>query len=345
MDPESSVQFEQRKGDHIRLSLDERTQASGLSGLEQIEMLHEALPELNFSDLNIATTSLGKKIATPFLVSSMTAGHAGSIDLNVRLAMACAARGWRMGVGSQRRELGDPKAAAEWKKVRKAAPDVELIGNIGIAQLILTPSADIQRLVDALQAVAMIVHLNPLQECIQPEGTPQFKGGFKAIKKLVKMLSVPVIVKETGCGFSSATLKMLKDSGIAAVDVSGLGGTHWGRLEGLRNCEREDVALTFANWGISTVDSVLKAVQLRPQYEVWASGGVRSGLDSAKLLALGAKTVGIAKPILEAALQSDAALDAAMARFELELKVAMFCTGQPTIAELRKNKVWRWRER
>ena len=339
---ETSDQFERRKGDHIRLSLDDRVQAQGLSGFDEISLVHEALPELNFDEVELFSFSLGKKIPTPFLVSSMTAGHAGSVDLNVRLAKACERRGWRLGVGSQRRELTDANASREWKNVRKMAPKVQLLGNLGLSQLIQTPVDRIQKLADDLEASAMFIHLNALQECLQPEGTPQFKGGLKALKKLVRELSMPVIVKETGCGFSKATLEKLKDTGVAAVDVSGLGGTHWGRIEGLRNPSLQTVAETFANWGISTVESVATAVALKPKYEVWASGGVRTGLDAAKLFAMGARTVGVAKPILVAALQSEEALDSHMQLIEHELKIALFCTGCRNISEFKKKKVWKW---
>jgi isopentenyl-diphosphate Delta-isomerase len=251
-----------------------------------------------------------------------------------------------MGVGSQRRELGDLEAAAEWRALRKKAPKVELLGNLGLAQLIKTKISEVERLVESLEASAMIVHLNALQECLQPEGTPEFKGGLKAIERLAEKLSVPVVIKETGCGFSRETLKRLKGTGVAAVDVSGLGGTHWGRIEGDRNStgsSAADAAVTFANWGISTVDSLLEATKLKPDYEVWASGGVRSGLDAAKLLALGATSVGFAMPVLEAALSGEEALLGKMAQFEFELKTALFCTGAKSIAGLQRGKVWRWR--
>lgn len=334
-------QFESRKVDHIRLAMDERTQAQGLAGLDRIELIHEALPDLDFSEVKIDWTSLGHEIATPFLVSSMTAGHAGAVDLNIRLAQACARRDWRMGVGSQRRELTDGEASREWVALRKAAGQVKLLGNLGIAQAIRSDVQQIQRLVDDLEAQAMIIHLNPLQECIQLEGTPEFKGGFKALKRLVKALSVPVIVKETGCGMSAKTIKRLEDTGVAAIDVSGLGGTHWGRIEGFRNASRQELATTFADWGISTVDSVWNARQVKGEFEIWASGGLRTGLDAAKLLAMGATTVGFAQPILAAALKGEEALDAEMDRLELELKVAMFCTGSSRIHHLRK--VWQWK--
>lgn len=345
---ESNVQFESRKRDHIRLSLADKNQASGESGLDRVLLIHEALPDLNFKNVSLAQISLKTKCKTPFLVSSMTAGHDKSTELNVLLARACQERGWRMGVGSQRRELNDLAAAAEWKSLRKSAGKVQLLGNLGLAQLIKTKTSAIERLVDSLEATAMIIHLNALQECLQPEGTTDFKGGLKAIEKLCKNLSVPVIVKETGCGFSHSTLKRLKGTGIAAVDVSGLGGTHWGRIEGDR-APSDDVryaaALSFANWGIPTVDSVADAVSIKPKYEVWASGGVRSGLDAAKLLAMGASIVGFAKPILEGALAGEEVLIQRMATFEFELKTALFCTGSEDIQELQRKKVWKWRVR
>lgn len=344
-DGETPVQFESRKTDHIRLSLDQKNQAVGHSGFEKIQLIHEALPDLDFDQVSLQTKSLGRKIPTPFLVSSMTAGHTKSVNLNERLASACAEKGWRMGVGSQRRELGDSAAAQEWKTIRKAAPKVSLLGNLGLAQLIQSSLADVERLVDALQAEAMIIHLNALQECMQPEGTPQFRGGLKAIEKLCKKLKVPVVVKETGCGFSRATLKRLRGIGVAAVDVAGLGGTHWGRIEGDRTAEvnvRHQAAITMADWGISTVDSLVNAVAVKPDYEIWASGGVRSGLDAAKALAMGADVVGVAMPILEAALKGEDELRQKMNELEYELKTVLFCTGAMNISEMQKKKVWQW---
>lgn len=343
---EPNAQFESRKADHIRLSLSEKNQALGESGLDHIQLTHEALPDLDFKQVSIQTSVLGRKQSTPFLISSMTAGHADSYALNLRLAQAASERGWCMGVGSQRRELSDEKAAQEWRDIRKQVPRAVLFGNIGLAQVIKSKTADIERLADNLEAAAMIVHLNALQECLQPEGTPNFKGGLKAIERLCKQLSIPVIVKETGCGFSKATLKRLRGTGVKAVDVSGLGGTHWGRIEGERDTlhgERREASATLASWGVSTVESVLEAMSIKKDYEVWASGGVRSGLDAAKLLAMGAKAVGFAKPILQAAVQSESELQRKMSVLEFELKTVLFCTGSQDIAELQDKKVWKWR--
>ena len=345
--------FESRKADHIRLALENRMQAIGGSGLDRITLIHEAFPEIDFKDVSLTVPFLnGRETASPLFISSMTAGHAGSVDLNLVMARVAEKRNCLMGVGSQRRELTDTAAAGEWAKIRKACPRVRWLGNIGISQLIVAKVSEIQRLADSLQAEAMIVHTNPLQECLQPEGTPQFAGGLRALELLVKELGLPVIVKETGCGFSTATLRRLQGLGISAVDVSGFGGTHWGRIEGGRSKPGEisqAAAETFRDWGIGTVDSVLAAVQLRPDFQVWASGGVRSGLDAAKLVALGARMVGLAKPVIEAALQGEEALEKQMELLEFEMKIALFCTGHKSVKEfqeLQKGKeeerVWQW---
>ena len=333
-------QFETRKQDHIELALMQANQAHELNTFDQVSLIHEALPDLDFSEISINSERFGLAVATPFMVGSMTAGHRDATAINRHLITACAKTGWAMGVGSQRRELTDAKAAFEWLPLRHDYPDVRLFSNLGIAQLIGTPLPQIQRLVDALQANALIIHCNPLQECIQPEGTPSFKGSLNALNHLVKALQVPIVVKETGCGFSKSTLTRLNDIGVAAVDVSGLGGTHWGRIEGHRAINepiRHKTSATFHNWGIDTVQSVRNAYALNPSFEIWGSGGVRHGLDAAKLIALGATTVSFAKPMLNAALQTTDDVLAVMASIEYELKVAMFCTGSRVLSDLKEK--------
>ncbi len=260
-------QFESRKRDHIRLALDPDNQASGGSLLQHIQLEHDALPDLNFSDITLNSQRLREAVSKPFFVSSMTAGHHDAGNINQILVEACVVEDWAMGVGSQRRELFDADAAKEWQAIRRFAPDVELYGNLGLSQLIHTPIADVQRLADSLQARAMIIHCNALQECLQPEGTPQFRGGFAALEKLCTALSIPVIIKETGCGFSKKTLEKLNQLPIAAVDVSGYGGTHWGRIEGQRattDSIHAQAAISFQDWGIATVESLLAAKEIKP---------------------------------------------------------------------------------
>lgn len=333
-------QFEQRKRDHIELALMPINQSSELNPFDNFNLLHEALPDFNFDDISFAGTRFNQPVDKPFLVSSMTAGHAHAVNINRRLIEACSQSKWAMGVGSQRRELTDQKAAFEWEPLRREFPNVTLFSNLGIAQLVETPISTIQRLTDSLQATGLIIHCNPLQECIQPEGTTQFKGCWDALQLLVKQLPIPVIVKETGCGFSKNTLLRLNDIGIAAVDVSGLGGTHWGRIEGHRATHdpiRHQAAETFRNWGIDTLQSIINAVSIKPDFEIWGSGGVRQGLDAAKLFALGATTVGFAKPMLAAALESTEHIMIKMSAIEYELKIAMFCTGSQVLADLKEK--------
>lgn len=351
-DRESVDQFETRKIDHMRVAMDPAVQAPG-SGFDAYSFVHEALPEIDFSDVSISSeifsgTSFSKKLASPFFISSMTAGHAGSASINETMAACAESQGWAMGVGSQRRELFDADAASEWKRIRTKCPGAVLYGNIGVSQLIHTDVDVIRRLADSLQASAMIVHLNALQESLQDEGTPQFRGGLASIATLVKALGIPVIVKETGCGISAVTATKLVDAGVHVIDVAGRGGTHWGRIEGVRAGEGADrksqraailagASVTLGDWGLSTVESLKQVARVTETSgtRVWASGGVRSGLDGAKALMLGASAIGVAQPIMAAALEGADALRLMMARFDYELKTILFCQGVTTLADLK----------
>jgi isopentenyl-diphosphate Delta-isomerase len=342
-------QFEKRKQDHIALALSTANQAVGRSGLESIHLNHEAIPDLDFEKIALGTACLEMVLPTPFYVAGMTAGHADAMSINWMLAQACEDRGWAMGVGSQRRELEAGIGAStidDWKSLRQGVPHLVLFANIGLSQLIKAKVTDIERLIESIDAQALCIHLNALQEAIQPEGTPQYEGAWEALETLCRVLSRPVVIKETGCGFHLSTLRRLAQIGPAAVDVSGLGGTHWGRIEGARAGNHslyQAAAATFANWGEATVDSVLAAREaLSPQTEIWASGGVCSGLDAAKLIALGAHRVGYAKPALEAALTGPIELRRWMELQEYELRIALFCTGAATPAQLR-NRTDGWR--
>ncbi|MDQ8020913.1 MAG: type 2 isopentenyl-diphosphate Delta-isomerase [Moraxellaceae bacterium] len=344
--PSRHEAFAARKREHIRHALDDACQATGLSGLEDFRLEHEALPDIDLEEVTLTACLLGQPAPTPFFVAGMTAGHPDAARINRLLARACERRGWAMGVGSQRRQLSPSRADAaldQWAQLRAEAPTLALFGNIGLSQIIGTPVAHLRQLVTSIRAQALAVHLNPLQECMQPEGTPQFRGGRAALKVLCEELGVPVVLKETGCGFSTGTLHALDGIGLAAVDVSGLGGTHWGRIEGARAActpgagMHAAAAHTFRDWGISTAQSVLNARTALPSVECWASGGVRSGLDAAKLIALGAHRVGYARPALEAALAGEECLDAWMAQQEYELRVALFCSGCIDPAALRRR--------
>ena len=288
----------------------------------------------------------------------MTAGHPDAFLINLHLARACQRMGWPMGVGSQRRQLIQQETSSssdsyssvprqttlnEWEQIRETAPDVIFFSNIGLAQAIQTPTENILPLIECLSAKALIVHLNPLQECLQPEGNPQFKGGLARLQKLANELPVPLIVKETGCGFSKKTLQKLIHSGVRVVDISGLGGTHWGRIEGARSSARSmhrQAADTFQNWGVSTVASLQEAQKLTHRdFQLWASGGVRSGLDAAKLIALGAERLGIAQPLLSCASQGVAETIHFMHTIEFELKIALFCSGCQNLQQLKEQGI------
>lgn len=342
--------FESRKKSHLDLALDPRAQSELGTELDRVRLRHDALPELDWADVDLSTRFLSRELATPFVVTGMTAGHASARELNRRLARACAARGWILGLGSQRRELdGSLPAIDAWSELRTEFPGLAILGNLGLSQAIGTDVKTLKRLVSSAHADAFAIHLNALQEIIQPEGTPQFKGGLAAVRKFARQgaLGVPVILKETGCGFSAKTLAKLKDLPLCAVDVSGRGGTHWGRIEGMRaKTQGQDlkasVAETFRSWGNSTVESVIAARKtLKPSVEIWASGGVRTGLDAAKLIALGAHRVGFAKPALEAAVLGEKELDQWMERIETELRTAMFCMGYASVKKLRVEAVKR----
>src|SRR3989344_935810 len=218
--------FEQRKQDHIRLALSQENEALGENGLDGVQLIHEAFPELNLSKIQLQSKFWNYQAASPFFISSMTAGHQEGAQLNLRLAKVAEARAWPMGLGSQRRELSDPHAKDEWKKLRVIAPQACLFSNLGISQIIETPVKKILELIENLAASALIVHTNPLQEALQQEGTTNFAGGLRALEALCIESTVPVIVKETGCGLSRETVRRLMDTGVAAIDVSGYGGTH-----------------------------------------------------------------------------------------------------------------------
>ncbi len=351
----SNTPFIKRKTDHLNLALLDEMQATESATLERVRLLHDSLPELNLNEVSIESGFLDEMLATPFFIAGMTGGVDQAEKINSTIAELASARGWIMGVGSQRREVcggegDDPNTLFQDpvnNSLTQRFPKLRLIANLGISQLITIHQQkswdSLQKVLDRMNPALIAIHLNPLQEAIQPEGTPQFKGALQALKVWSALSSVPVVIKETGSGMSLSTLKKLSELKIFAVDVSGLGGTHWGRIEGRRapeNSINATLGETFGNWGVTTVESVQNAATLiRKPTEIWASGGVRNGLDAAKLLALGAHRVGFAKPALEAALSGTAALERWMQTREEELKVALFCSGSSTLSDLNQTKV------
>ncbi|MBI5464646.1 MAG: type 2 isopentenyl-diphosphate Delta-isomerase [Ignavibacteriales bacterium] len=318
------------------------------TGFERWEFAHNALPEIDFSEVNPATKFLGVPVRLPILVSSMTGGYADALRINRQLAEVCAEKQLPMGVGSQRQALEDGRFHRSFAVVREVSKNIPVYGNIGAAEVAkLTDAAPIQRMVDLIEANGFAVHVNPLQELLQPEGNPEFRGVLKGIELLVKRLSIPVIVKEIGAGISAAAAKKLIDIGVRIIDVAGAGGTSWAGVEILRRKKSEHSALTsaFWNWGIPTATALQQVSELKKHQtnlKLIASGGITSGVDAAKALAMGADYVAIARPILRALeLGGKKRLFRLLDQWEFELRGVMFLTGAATIADLQHQQLTR----
>lgn len=340
--------FIQRKEEHIQFSLLPEAQSDLGTGLDQIELIHDSLPDLNLNEISIESEFMDETLSTPFFVSGMTAGHENAQLINERIAFMASERGWIMGLGSQRRELDENFDDQGLQGLSVRYPQLRLISNIGISQLIelyeKNDFSPLLKLLEKTHSILLAIHLNPIQEAIQTEGTPRFKGGWKALRKWLEISPVPVVVKETGSGMSESTLLRLSELNLFAVDVSGMGGTHWGRIEGLRAKEDSPArryGKTFENWGISTAESLHHARKIfkGSKTEIWSSGGIRNGLDAAKSLALGAKRVGFAKPILEQAVKGEAFLMEWAEGVEKELKIALFCTNSRNLGSMGLSKL------
>ena len=330
--------LEQRKSDHIRINLEEDVGFQALTtGLEAYRFEHNALPELNLADVETSTTLFGKTLRTPLLIASMTGGTADAGRINRRLAEAAESRGVAMGVGSQRAALEQPELAATFQ-IRPLAPTTLLFANLGAVQLNYGYGPDeCRRAVEMIEADALILHFNALQEAVQPEGETNFAGLYARVEAVCRALPVPVIAKEVGWGFSEENARRLADCGVAAIDVAGAGGTSWSQVEMHRApTERHRrIAATFADWGIPTAEAILSARRGAPELPVFASGGLRTGLDVAKCLALGAHLGSMAGPFLKAAVQSTKAVIEMLDIIQTELRIAMFAAGIGNIAALR----------
>lgn len=330
---------QRRKSDHIRINLQEDVNSQHIStGLERYRFVHCALPDLNLEEVDTSTSLLGKRLAVPLLISSMTGGAPEARVLNERLAEAAQAMGVGMGVGSQRAAIEDPSLADTYR-VRHIAPDILLFANLGAVQLNYGYGPDeCRRAVEMIEADALILHLNPLQEALQPEGNTRFAGLLAKIEAICRALDVPVVVKEVGWGLSEPVARRLAGAGVAALDVAGAGGSSWSQVEMHRATNEHErcVAAAFAEWGIPTVESLLAARRGAPDLPVIASGGIRDGIQIAKALALGAAACGIAGPFLHAANESTAAVAEVIATLTAQLRVAMFAAGTANIPALRR---------
>ncbi|GAB1544072.1 type 2 isopentenyl-diphosphate Delta-isomerase [Scytonema sp. NUACC21] len=336
-----SVATESRKADHIRICLEQDVQChQTTNGLEHYQFIHSCLPELNLDEIDIRAQFLGKQLGTPLLISSMTGGTEQAGVINRRLAKVAQQYKMAMGVGSQRVAVEKPQVADTFA-VRKYAPDVLLLANLGAVQLNYNYGLEeCLQIVEILEADALILHLNPLQECIQPRGDKNFKGLLDKINKLCTRLPVPVIAKEVGNGISAPMAEKLIAAGVKAIDVAGAGGTSWAKVESERaeNALQRRLGRTFGDWGLPTAECITSIRAIAPNVPLIASGGLRHGLDVAKALALGADIAGLAMPFLQAAADSDAAVCELAEVLIAEITTVLFCTGNATLEELRYSK-------
>ncbi len=323
------TQIEARKSDHIRINLEEDVRSGLTNGLERYRFIHQALPELNLDEVDLGQYIFGRRLKAPILISSMTGGTDESAAINRTLATAAQEMGVAMGLGSQRAAIERPKLAPTFQ-VRDVAPDILLLANLGAVQLNYRYGlSECQRAVDMIQADALILHLNALQEAVQPEGNTRFAGLLKKIEQVCKSLPVPVIAKEVGWGFSKQAARMLAEAGVAAIDVAGAGGTSWSQVEMHRaeNDSQRRLAAAFVDWGIPTAEAILNVRQAAPELTIFASGGLRSGVDIAKCIALGASLGGMAGPFLKAATLSVEDTIQTIAEVSNEIRVCMFAAG------------------
>ena len=328
----------QRKADHIRINLEEDVSFPNITtGLERYRLVHQALPELDLDDIRTEMEMLNKVLQAPLFISSMTGGTPQAEKINLRLAEAAEAAGIAMGLGSQRVAIEDPSLARTFQ-VRRVAPNIMLLANLGAVQLNRGYTVEhCQRAVDMVEADALILHLNPLQEALQADGDVHWSGLARKIEEVCTHLSVPVIAKEVGWGIAPRTARLLVNAGVAAIDVAGSGGTSWSEVEyhraqdpTLRRLARE-----FADWGIPTADSLIMVREAVPTIPLFASGGLRTGIDVAKSIALGADMAGMAHPFLKAAaISAEAVYDEIQAVIR-SLRMAMFLSGAGHLASLR----------
>jgi isopentenyl-diphosphate delta-isomerase len=340
-----------RKEDHIRICLEEKVQGQlTTTGLEDIHLIHRCLPETSLENIQLTTTLFNHVLSAPIIIEAMTGGTKTSAQINAVLAEATEKFNIAMGVGSQRVAIENPDTAYSFAIVREKAPNAFIIANVGGPQLQAYTLDHINQAIDMIEANALMIHLNALQETIQPEGEPQYAGLLEKIQQVAASVSIPVIVKETGAGIAYEEAIQLHAAGIQGLDVAGSGGTSWSAVEThrakLRNDSmHEQLGETFWDWGVPTAVSIVEASTVAP-LTIIGSGGLRTGLDVAKVIALGANIAGLALPLLKAALTNQ--VEKVLEQVILELKTAMFLVGARSIHELQSsplvivNKTAQW---
>jgi isopentenyl-diphosphate delta-isomerase len=318
------------------------------AGWDDIRIVHDALPDVDAADVDVSATFLGRRLRLPLVISGMTGGHGRALAVNETLARVAERRGIAIGVGSQRAALRDPMLVPTYSVVRESAPTAFVIANVGISQLVkqeLDPALgvrDIAQIVAMVRANALALHLNYLEESVQPEGQTRARGALAAVRALAAKSRVPVIAKETGAGITREVALRLRRAGVKAVDVGGVGGTSFAAIEAMRAEAQSDSARMslgnrFRDWGVPTAIAVVGAASVG--LPVIATGGVRSGLDAAKAIALGATIVGVGRPLLQAALRGEESVERWISDFELELRTAVFLSGVRRAVDLRRATV------
>jgi isopentenyl-diphosphate delta-isomerase len=334
------MSISKRKSDHVRIALNHEVSfKEKTSGFEAYDFVHCALPELDVADVSTETVFLDKTLSFPLMVSPMTGGFGGAMSINRTLAEICESEKIALAVGSQRQITENSDHLETFRVVRKMAPTTVVIGNIGASEVVgagdLSP---FRRMVDLIEADAMAVHLNPLQELLQPEGPACFRGVLKGIERLASGLGVPLIVKEIGCGISGDVARKLAAAGVEYIDVAGAGGTSWAGIESFRG-KKKNLARAFWDWGIPTA-SCIESMKKVKGITIIASGGIDSGIAAAKALALGAHLCGAAHPLLKMlALRRKHGLTALLGQWREELRTVLFLTGSRGINDLRRPGV------
>ncbi len=341
-----TLEIKKRKIDHLKIATSDISQ-SGNPGFDKYRFIHNALPEVNFDEIDTSTNFLGKKVDSPFFISCMTGGIAEGKKLNRNLAKAAQKYRIAMGVGSQRAAI-EHSELEELFKAREVAPDTPLLANVGLVQLNYGFGfKEYQRCIDMIDADALVVHINPIQEIIQPEGDRNWKGLLPKLAKIIDKLSVPVIAKEVGFGLSGDVVKRLYDIGVRYFDTAGWGGTSWALVEGHRGKADKNLGELFGQWGIPTAESIKMCAEFNSNLTthnsqpitILGSGGIRSGVDIAKAIALGADLVGVASPFAKAALISEEEVEKLIERYALELRVSIFGVGVDKITALQDPKL------